>query len=86
MTQRPPSSSINKFQVFDFNEDDADQGTRNLHKMNRKVINPNKPRSPISKYVFLQAFASSKPESKSVPIDPIDLDDDDDDLGFVNFL
>ncbi|XP_045813558.1 probable ubiquitin-like-specific protease 2B isoform X3 [Trifolium pratense] len=78
MTQRPPSSSINKFSVYDFDEDDAHQPVKNLHKMNGKFINPKKPRSPISKYAFLQAFAGgSKPESKSIPVDPIELDDDD---------
>ncbi|KAK2393272.1 Cysteine proteinases superfamily protein [Trifolium repens] len=78
MTQRPPSSAINKFQVFDFNEVEAEQGVKVLHTMNGNSINPNKPRSPISKYAFLQAFASCpKPESKSNPVEPIDLDDDD---------
>ncbi|GAU24080.1 hypothetical protein TSUD_388730 [Trifolium subterraneum] len=79
MTRRSSFSSIHTFQVFCFNEEDANQVVKNLHKMNKKFINPNKARSPISKYVFLQAFVSSlKPESKFVHIDPIDLDDDDD--------
>jgi hypothetical protein len=58
MTQRPPSSAINKFQVFDFNEVEAEQGVKVLHTMNGNSINPNKPRSPISKYAFLQACKS----------------------------
>ncbi|XP_012568674.1 probable ubiquitin-like-specific protease 2A isoform X2 [Cicer arietinum] len=77
MTQRTSSSSINKFDVFEFNEEEEKVSS----KMFSKFTNPNKPRSsPISKYDFLQAFAqSSKPPSKSVPVDPIDLDDEQDD-------
>jgi hypothetical protein len=72
------SSSINKFAVFDFNEEDEKE-KKKVEKISSnmicKILKPNKP--PSSKYVFLQAFAhGSTPQSKAIHVDPIDRDDD----------
>ncbi|KAI5448374.1 hypothetical protein KIW84_015697, partial [Lathyrus oleraceus] len=85
MTQRTFSSSsspINKFDVFNFDDEEE-----NIEKVSEKMIekfkNPNNPTSPpISKYQFLEAFAhgsQSERQSKHFPVEPIDLDDDLDD-------
>ncbi|CAK8530321.1 unnamed protein product [Lathyrus sativus] len=82
MTQRTfssSSSSINKFDVFNFDDEEE-----NIEKVSEKMIgkfkNPNNPTSPpISKYQFLEAFAhgsQSEHQSKHFPVEPIDLDDD----------
>ncbi|KAG4948315.1 hypothetical protein JHK86_041554 [Glycine max] len=73
------SSSTKKFEVFEFNDEDENV-EKTSRRILRKLANPSTSRSrssPVTKYDFLQAFASgtnSKPLSNDVTADPIDLD------------
>ncbi|XP_014518869.1 probable ubiquitin-like-specific protease 2A isoform X4 [Vigna radiata var. radiata] len=83
MTRRPRSSSSSfstkKFDVFEFNEED-----HSIEKVSKRILrkfqNPSKSRSSsITKYDFLQAFASGsncRPVSIDITADHIDLDDE----------
>ncbi|XP_027930647.1 probable ubiquitin-like-specific protease 2A isoform X2 [Vigna unguiculata] len=83
MTRRPRSSSSSlstkKFDVFEFNDED-----HSIEKVSKKILrkfqNPSRSRSsPVTKYDFLQAFASgsnSRPVSIDITADHIDLDDE----------
>ncbi|KAK7331759.1 hypothetical protein VNO80_28498 [Phaseolus coccineus] len=77
--KRSSSSSTKKFDVFEFNDEECDIEEAS-ERILRKFINPSRSRSsPVTKYDFLQAFASgsnSKPVSIDVTADHIDLDDE----------
>ncbi|XP_047161008.1 probable ubiquitin-like-specific protease 2A isoform X6 [Vigna umbellata] len=83
MTRRPRSSSSSfstkKFDVFEFNDED-----HSIEKVSKRILrkfkNPSKSRSsPVTKYDFLQAFASGsncRPVSIDITADHINLDDE----------
>ncbi|XP_028787339.1 probable ubiquitin-like-specific protease 2A isoform X2 [Neltuma alba] len=69
------ASSTEKFNVFEFNEEDA-RVEMASERFLGKFVNPKKNRgSPLTKYTFLQVFAQGpKSLHKNIGSDPIDVD------------